>query len=591
MTPLIIEERLNDIRIVMREQSLGAVILPTGDPHISEYPPQYWSTREWASGFTGSAGTVVITNDKALLWTDGRYYIQAAQQLDGTTIELQRGSDPGCPKIETWLCDNIQAGDKVGYNGCQVTADSAKKMQAALKKKNIELLLNIDPVAEAWLERPALPDNLAFVHEPPFCGQSVSEKLILIRAEMSRKNATHYLISSLDAVAWLFNIRGGDIPYTPVALAYALVGIDDVICFIDNLKCPATVKAHFDEAGITARPYVAVHNALGALGSDDTLLLDPKRTCAWLRDAVSSLCHVEEKGDLVQGIKAVKSDSEIANIRKCTERDCATVARALCWIDQSITDGSEISELLVSQQLEIFRGEDDRYIGPSFETIAAYGEHAALMHYAVTPESNYKVDNKGFLLVDTGGQYLDGTTDITRTVACGELTEQQCRDYTLVLKGHIALCRTVFLEGTCGPHLDILARGVLAREGLNYRCGTGHSIGYCLNVHEGPHGITNGSSMVALKPGMIVTNEPGIYREGAHGIRIENTLIVCEHNETEFGKFFAFEMLSYCPIDMRPVMQALLTDEEKVWLKEYHEEVCRRLNQHLDAETQEWIVS
>ncbi len=574
-----IEERLSNIRAVMHEKLLSAVVLPTGDPHISEYPSEHWASREWASGFTGSAGTLVITKDRALLWTDGRYYIQAAEQLDGTTIQFQRGSDLGCPTISEWLCENLEAGNRVGYDGHQITADAAKKIRTALKKKNIELILDVDPVDGVWEERPPLPNAKAFVHEPPFCGQSVSEKIKQVRTDMAKKDATHYLVSSLDDVAWLLNIRGADIPWTPLVLAFVLVGIEEMICFIDDEKCPATVKDHFAEFGVIILPYDAIDKTLGTLGATEILLLDPKKTCSQLYDAVASDCNIKEIKDILQSMKAVKSNQEIENIRKCSERDCKTIARVLRWIDKSLEDNDEISELSVSRKIEAFRGEDERYIGPSFETIAAYGEHAALMHYAVTSESDVPIEKSGFLLIDTGGQYLDGTTDITRTVACGKLTEQQRRDYTLVLKGHIALSQAVFLEGTCGPHLDILARGVLAKEGLNYRCGTGHSVGYCLNVHEGPHGITNGSNMIPLKPGMIVTNEPGIYREGAHGIRIENTLLVCEHSETESGKFFAFEILSYCPIDMRPVIKELLTVEEKSWIEHYHEKVLEMANE------------
>lgn len=573
-----IRNRILEMRKFMQGRFLDAVVLPTGDPHISEYPSEYWSTREWISGFTGSAGTVVVTGDDALLWTDGRYYIQAEQQLAGTGIKLQRAADLGCPKIERWLCDNLKDGNRVACDGHQLSVAGMTRMYKALKEKNIELVLGVDPVNEMWVDRPLLSDLPAFVHKSPFCGISVAEKLEQVRGEMKKEGVTHYLISSLDAVAWLLNIRGNDIPCTPLVLAYVLLGPDKVTCFIDEEKCPAEVEEHFNTCGIIAAPYRDVSIAVEALGRDDVLLLDPKRTCAKLYDMIGDKCQIKKSDDIVQSIKAVKSEGELDNLRGCIDRDCAVVSRLLGWIDLNLVEGNTVLESLVSQQIEKNRCEDDRYIGPSFETIAAYGEHAALMHYAVTPESDAEVKKAGFLLIDTGGQYYDGTTDITRTVACGELTEQQRHDYTLVLKAHIALSQAVFIEGTCGPHLDILARGILAREGLNYRCGTGHSIGYCLNVHEGPHGISNGTNMVVLKPGMIVTNEPGIYREGSHGIRIENTLLVREHNKTEFGNFYSFEILSFCPIDIRPVMDEMLTTEEKDWLQEYHDEVERRFS-------------
>ncbi len=578
ITVLTVQERLKNIRTVMQKQSLDAIIIPTGDPHISEYPSKYWSTREWASGFTGSAGTVVITKNCALLWTDGRYYIQAEQQLTGSGIGLQRASDPNCPKIEKWLLNNLENGSRVNCDGRQISADAANKIRSILKKENKELILDNSPIDEIWENRPSLPNSKAFVHNLPFCGLSVSEKLKLIRTEMEKKDATHYLVSSLDAVAWLSNIRGADIPWTPLILAYILVEMDDVTCFIDNEKCPASVKKHFSDNGIIIRPYNAIRDEIINIDADSVLILDPKRTSAWLYDAISDKCQISEINDPIQSIKAVKHESELINLRKCIDRDCIAVNNVLNWIDKCIKEKTEITEISISKQLEYFRTKDDRYIGASFETIAAYGEHAALMHYAVSAESDVKIENSGFLLIDTGGQYLDGTTDITRTIACGNLSEEQRRDYTLVLKAHIALSRAVFIEGTCGSHLDILARGILAREGLNYRCGTGHSIGYCLNVHEGPHGITNGSNMIALKPGMIVTNEPGIYREGSHGIRIENTMLVCEHNETEFGKFYAFEVLSYCLIDITPVIESMLTNEETEWLENYKKETIKRIS-------------
>ena len=573
----IIKERINNIRQIMRESNINAVIIPTGDPHISEYPPEYWCTREWISGFTGSAGTMIITYDKAVLRTDGRYYIQAEQQLKGTGIKLQKAAEPDCPSIEKWLQDNLQTGDIVGCDGRQLSVAAVKKLRNGIQEAGMEFKTDFDPISGVWKDRPALPDTAAFIHKMPFCGKTTGEKIKLVREKMRAKNVSHYLVSSLDAVAWVLNIRGRDIPYTPLVLAFVLISNDNVICFLDKEKCPAEVDAFFNENGIERMPYQAVKDIVGELDDSDVLFIDPKNTSAWLYDAASKKCKIKEGADIIQDIKAVKSDEELENLRNCINRDRVKVAMLADWVDDCLNRKQEIKESDVSRKIEELRAGDARYLGASFQTIAAYGEHAALMHYAVTPDSDVEIERAGFLLVDTGGQYYDGTTDITRTMACGELSEQQRIDYTLVLKAHIALSRAVFIKGTCGPHLDILARGILAREGIDYRCGTGHSVGYCLNVHEGPHGISNGRNMVPLQPGMIVTNEPGIYREGQYGIRIENTLAVCEHKETEFGIFYAFEILSYCPIDMRPVIQDMLTDDERIWLDEYHKE-CYKNN-------------
>ena len=574
----IIRERMDNIRQIMHKRNVNAVIIPTGDPHISEYPPKYWCTREWASGFTGSAGILIITDNKAILRTDGRYYIQAEQQLKGTGIKLQKAAEQDCPSIEEWLKDNLKAGATVACDGRQFPIAAVKKLRAGIKEAGMEFKTDFDPISDIWKERPALPDTAAFIHKMPFCGKTTGDKIKIVREKMRTENVSHYLVSSLDAVAWVLNIRGRDIPYTPLVLAFVLISDAAVICFLDKEKCPAEVDTFFNENGIERMPYEAVKDVICKLDDSAVLFIDPKKTSVWLYDAKSEKCKIKEGADIIQNIKAVKSDEELENLRNCINRDCVKVAMLADWVDDCLNRQQKIKESDISCKINELRENDDRYLEPSFETIAAYGEHAALMHYAVAPDSDVTIKRAGFLLVDTGGQYYDGTTDITRTMVCGELSEQQRIDYTLVLKAHIALSRAVFIKGTCGPHLDILARGILAREGIDYRCGTGHSVGYCLNVHEGPHGISNGRNMVPLQPGMIVTNEPGIYREGQYGIRIENTMVVCEYKETEFGVFYAFEILSYCPIDMRPVIRKMLTDDERIWLDEYHKECYKIAN-------------
>ena len=585
-----LRDELAAVRNAMQANAWGAVIFPTGDPHISEYPSQHWCTRAWVSGFTGSAGTLVVLRDCAALWTDGRYYIQATQQLASSGIDLQRAADLDCPKPEAWLCEKLAAGDRVVCDGRQLSAEIAETMRKALTRKEIALEINTDPLAgDLWRQRPPLPSFPAFVHNAEFVGQSVSEKLGRVRECMGEHGASHYLISSVDAVAWLLNIRGNDIPSTPVVLAYVLIAPGAVTCFIDAAKCPPVVDAHLEEAGVVRCGYDAVYGALATLERDSCVLLDPKRTCTWLREAIPETCQVVDADDPVQKLKAVKNSTEVAHLRDATERDCAALAQFLAWFDGEMMGDGVLTERAAAEHLERLRCGHARYLGPSFETIPAFGEHGAVMHYSATLESDIPIERHSFFLLDTGSQYLDGTTDITRTIACGALSAQQKRDFTLVLKAHIAIARAVFVRGTTGPHLDILARGIMAREGLNYRCGTGHGIGYCLCVHEGPHGISNGNNTVPLEPGMLLTNEPGVYREGEYGIRLENTLLVREHATTDSGSFLAFEPVSYCPLDTRPVLGELLTDDEREWLNHYQAEACRRLSPRVDSETQKWL--
>lgn len=587
---VVYRDRIEALRAAMRTARWDGVIIPTGDPHVSEYPPAHWRSRAWLSGFNGSAGTLVVLQDKAALWTDGRYYIQATQQLEGSGIGLQRASERGCPKPEAWLCEQLPTGTTVACDGRQLPVESAARMRKALAERGIELAVETDPLATLWPDRPPLPTGPAFVHDARFAGLSARDKLNLVRGDMAEQKATHYLVSSLDAVAWLLNIRGSDIPWTPLALAYVLVGPDRATCFIEAAKCPVSVSEHLEKAGVARACYGDIRTALAGLDPQAVLLLDPKRTCAALLDAVPKSCRVVESNDPVQTRKAVKNATELACQRESTERDCAAYAAFLAWVDEALAHGTVITERSAAARLEALRRNHANYLGGSFETIPAYGPHAALMHYAVTPDSDVAVEARGFLLVDAGSQYLDGTTDLTRTIACGPLSDRQRRDYTLVLKGHIALSRAVFRQGTTGSQLDILARGVLARDGLNYNCGTGHGVGFCLGVHEGPHSISQKENGEALEPGMVVTNEPGVYREGEYGIRIENTLLVVEHATTSDGRFLSFEPLSHCPIDLRPVMPELLTDEEVDWLGRYHAETFRRLAPRVEPATRAWLV-
>jgi Xaa-Pro aminopeptidase len=584
-------DRVAALREVMRVEGWGAAILPTADPHLSEYPPAHFSGRAWVSGFLGSAGTLVVTPEVAALWTDGRYYIQAAAELAGSGIELQRAAEIDCPKLECWLAEHVAEGASVVCDGRQLSVAMAKTIRGALAPRGITLVVDRDPLEAIWVMRPPLPDAPAWVLSDRYAGESVEVKLAHVRREMEKLGADHYLVSRLDSVGWLLNLRGGDIACTPLVLAYLLVGPAGVSCFLDPLKRTSDVMAHLARIGVDVVPYDAIHSSLSALlPSGASLLLDPKGTCTWLEEAAAAACTTVHKEDPVERLKAEKNPIELGHMRASSQRDAVCFAGLFRWIDHQLASGAAISECGVVAQLEAIRSRDEAYRGPSFSTIAAYGEHAALMHYGPTPEGDATLAPSGFLLVDAGGQYVDGTTDMTRTHACGVVSEQQQRDYTLVLKGHIALARAIFLEGTTGHQLDILARAPLAREGLDYRCGTGHGIGFCGCVHEGPQNIGPRVSSVKLAVGMVLTNEPGVYREGAHGIRIENTLVVREHQTTECGRFLAFEQLSYFPIDLRPVRVAMLDEVERAWIDAYHAACRERLLPLLDEATAVWLT-
>lgn len=564
-------------------------MLPTADPHLSEYVSPRWQTRAWFSGFTGSAGTLVVTRDQAGLWTDGRYYLQAEQQLEGSGIVLFRSSDFGCPKYEVWLRDQLAVGSVVGADGAQFSVALAATLRDTLTPKRITLQLDGGPVDAAWAGRPALETHDVFLHDVRFCGRDTSAKLREVRAFLESRPAAAYVVSALDDVAWLLNLRGRDLEHTPVGTAYFLLTREQAVCFLALDHCPAGVRDELARHGVICAPYDEVWRAVGALPAGTAVLFDPQRTSARLRAALPATCRCLEEPDPVQRLKAVKNAVECDNARQSIRRDCAAFARFQCWVTRAVAAGERVTERSAAARLESFRQPDARYLGPSFETIAAYGAHAAMMHYAATPETDAVLAPRGLLLVDAGGQYLDGTTDLTRTIPLGPLTDQERRDYTRVLQGHIALACARWLSSATGTQLDILARQALARDGLDYRCGTGHGVGFCLCVHEGPQAIANRASTVALEPGMLLTNEPGIYRTGAHGIRIENMMLVRSWETNEYGRFLEFETLSHCPIDLRPVQPELLSAAERAWLVAYQAETCRQLSPLVDDETRAWL--
>ena len=570
------------LREAMSKNKIDHYIIPSSDPHQSEYVADYYKGRAYVSGFTGSAGTLLVSKETAKLWTDGRYFIQANNELKGSGIDLMKMRNPGVETLEEWIEKNIKAGEVLGFDGKVISANQYKDLLKISKKNNFEIKMKNDLLEEVWGDRPSLPKEEIFIHEVKFAGKSASEKINEVRSEMVRCKAKNYIITSLDDIAWLFNIRGNDITFNPVALSYALVTDKSATLYIDKDKvCDETLK-QLNNEGIDVLDYEEIENATSNI--KESVVIDPQKVSAKLYALINEDVKIIEKLNITTTLKAIKNDVEIANTENSQVRDGVAMVKFIKWLKENIGK-EEMSEISVSDELLGFRAEGENFKGESFGTIAGYKDHAAMMHYSATEESDYKLKAEGLLLVDSGGQYYDGTTDITRTFVLGDLTEEEKRDFTLVLKGHIALSTAKFLKGTTGMNLDILARGPLWKYGIDYKCGTGHGVGYFLNVHEGPQGFRQEGNTTVLEPGMIITNEPGVYKEGKHGIRIENTLLVVKDMiSEEFGEFYKFQTVSYCPIDLNGVVVDMLTSEEKEWLNNYHETVFNKLSPFLNED-------
>ncbi len=591
--PIAIQDRLALLRNKMSAHGLTAYIVPGTDPHQSEYIAPHWKGRDWISGFDGSAGTVVVTLDLAGLWTDSRYFLQAENQLAGTTVDLQKQVNQGAPEYIDWLSDTLGEGDKVGVDGKLFSVASVKRMKKAFGEKNIELETVGDLFGEIWANRPFIPGNEIYEHPLEYAGKSRAEKLTLIRDEMTEKGTDFHLLTALDDIAWTFNLRGSDVDYNPVAICYALIGKDTVSLFIDNAKVPADFEETLKSDGITLRPYEAIDDALQALPHDASILIDPHKTSQWLFESIPSECTQVNSATIPMGLKALKNETEIRHTRQTMVKDGVAMVKFLKWIEENVGK-NEVSEVSAAEQLYQFRAEQDHFVGESFSTIAGYRGHGAIIHYRATEATDVPLKPEGLFLVDSGGQYLDGTTDITRTITLGSPSKEEITDFTLVLKGHIALNRAVFPAGTSGGQLDILARNAMWMEGINYGHGTGHGVGFFLNVHEPPQRIGQGQSSALNTPlevGMITSNEPGIYRTDKHGIRIENLILTIPHEENDFGTFLKFENLTWCHIDTRLIDVDMLTKDERKWFNAYHETVFEKLSPYLDEETRLWLRS
>lgn len=590
MTNTIIEQRLAALRDVMRRESIDAFIFPSTDPHNGEYVPEHWEGRKWISGFNGSAGTAVVTMDAAALWTDSRYFLAAAEQLEGTEFKLMKERVEGTPSIIKWLGQKLSfvSSPVVGIDGMVNSEASVEELIAGLRDEGgITVRTNFDPLGQIWTDRPPVPQNKITVHPLEYAGESCASKLERIRAMLKDINACGMLAAALDDIAWTLNLRGSDVHCNPVFVSYLLITSRHATLFVDGAKLDDGVREYLKGEGVDIADYNKVKDALAAY-SEYNILLDPCEINHTLFSAVR--CEKVAQPSPIPYMKAVKNSAEIEGFRSAMLRDGVALVKFLRWLKPAVEAGGE-TEMSVDRKLTSLRAEQKLFKDISFDTIAAYQEHGAIVHYEATPETDVPLRPEGLILIDSGAQYLDGTTDITRTIALGDVTEEQKLVYTLVLKGHIQLELCKFPRGASGTQLDALARKDMWRYGFNYMHGTGHGVGSYLNVHEGPHQIRMEYRPAPLVEGMTVTDEPGIYLAGRFGVRIENTLLTVPYRDTEFGSFLGFESLTLCPIDLAPVKKEMLLPEEKEWLNAYHRTVYDRLSPHLEGEDLEWLAS
>lgn len=583
-----IKERIHALRMTFRPNNIKAFIIPSTDPHLSEYVAPYWMSREWISGFTGSAGTAVILMDKAGLWTDSRYFLQAEKELEGSGITLYKEMLPETPSITKFLCQNLKPGESVSIDGKMFSVQQVEQMKEDLAPYQLQVNLFGDPLKNIWKDRPSMPDAPAFIYDVKYAGKSCGEKVAAIRTELKKKGIFALFLSSLDEIAWTLNLRGSDVHCNPVIVSYLLVTQDEVVYFISPEKITQEVNEYLQEQQVSLRKYDEAESFLNSF-TGENILIDPKKTNYAIYSAINPACKVVRGESPVTLLKAIRNEQEIAGIHHAMQRDGVALVKFLKWLEASVLSGKE-TELSVDRKLHEFRAAQPLYMGESFDTIAGYKEHGAIVHYSATEESDVTLQPKGFLLLDSGAQYLDGTTDITRTIALGELTEEEKTDYTLILKGHIALAMAKFPAGTRGAQLDVLARMPIWSHGMNFLHGTGHGVGHFLSVHEGPQSIRMNENPIVLQPGMVTSNEPGVYKAGSHGIRTENLTLVCKDKEGMFGEYFKFETITLCPICKKGIIKEMLTAEEVKWFNDYHQTVYKKLSPSLNEEEKKWLL-
>nr|WP_330385852.1 aminopeptidase P family protein [Romboutsia timonensis] len=588
-----IKQRIENIRDLMKEKNIYAYIVPSSDYHQSEYVGDYFKSREFMSGFTGSSGTLIISMDEAGLWTDGRYFIQAENELKDSGIKLFKMGEEGVPTIEEYLLEKLPKNSTLGFDGRVMSVKEGESLANKLAFKGINIEYKYDLVNDIWEDRCSLPTEKAFLLGTEYSGESFSDKLSRIRAVMKEKKATTHILASLDDIAWLFNIRGRDVKSNPVVLSYAVISIDSVYLFIDKNKIGKDIRAELSKENVQIKGYEEVYEFIKNIDENEVVLIDTSKVnYAIYNNIPSNVQKIEERNPSIL-FKSIKNEIELKNIRNSHIKDGVAFTKFMYWLKNNIGK-IEITEISATQKLEEFRREQDKFIEPSFSTIAAYKDHAAMMHYSATEESNYKLEPRDLFLVDSGGQYFDGTTDITRTIALGPIPENVRKDFTNVVRGMIRLSKAKFLYGCRGYNLDILARGPLWEEGIDYKCGTGHGIGFVLNVHEGPNGFRwkvreDIDDTCILEEGMVTTNEPGVYVENSHGIRIENEIVVRKAEKNEYGQFMDFEVITFAPIDLDAIDESLILKDEKVYLNNYHKQVYDKISLYLNEEEKQWL--
>ncbi|HFL3238070.1 TPA: aminopeptidase P family protein [Clostridioides difficile] len=588
-----IKDRLSGLRKFMEEKNIDAYMIPSSDNHQSEYVGDYFKSREFISGFNGSAGTVIVTKDEAGLWTDGRYFIQAESQLEGSTIKLFKMGQEGCPTTDEYLYKNIPEGGTLGFDGRVISAREGATLAEKLSKKGIKIEYQYDLIDSTWPDRPALSDSKAFLLDVKYCGESFSSKLARLREKMSEKGTSTHVITTLDDIAWLFNIRGGDVKYNPVVLSYAVITLKEVYLFVDESKLNEEILNELAKENVQIKPYNDVYEFVKNIDKTEKVLLDGTKLSYTIYNNIP--CEVEKVDEFnpVMFFKAQKNEVELENIRNSHVKDGVAFTKFMYWLKKNVGK-MEITEISATQKLEDLRREQEGFFEPSFNTIAAYKEHAAMMHYSATPESNYKLEAEGLFLVDSGGQYYDGTTDITRTTVLGPISDELKLHFTSVARGMINLSKAKFLHGCRGYNLDILSRSCMWNMGIDYQCGTGHGIGFVLNVHEAPNGfrwrvVPERFDSAVLEEGMVTTNEPGIYIEGSHGIRTENEIVVRKAEKNFYGQFMEFEVVTLAPIDLDGIVPELMNKDEKDYLNWYHKLVYDKISPFLTDEEREWL--
>ena len=585
-----IPERIAALREAMKQHKIDAYIIPTSDPHMSEYPADCWKYREWISGFTGSAGTVIITADKAGLWTDSRYFLQASTQLEGTGIELFKMMLPETPTIPEFLTHELKEGQTVGLNGETYSLADARSLEKALAEKEIKLNTNASLIDPIWKERPAIPEAPMFEMPIELSGKSTEDKLIDINKMLHKAGADCTILSALDEVAWTFNIRGTDVAYNPVVISYAFVSEKESVLFVNPKKIPAEIAEHLKKEGVTLADYGMLATFLSRLPEQTRVFIDSKRTNVAIYNALPKSSILIEGTSPANHLKSIKNETEIKGFRNAVLKDGIAMTKFYFWLEKMLKAGEKVTELSAAAKLTALRSEQPQYVMDSFASISSYGPHGAVVHYSPTPETDTELKTDSLYLLDSGAQYLDGTTDITRTIAlCDEPSEQMKKDFTRALKGTIGIAKCKFPAGIRGCLIDAFARKALWDAGINYLHGTCHGIGHCLNVHEGPQSIRMEENPVILEPGMVMSDEPAIYRPGEYGIRTENMILIREDSETEFGKFLGFETLTLCYIDTKLVIPSMLSVREHAWLNKYHQMVYDLVSPHLNEEEKAWL--